>query len=227
MKKRKKLVLQVFVNICLGDLVQIGTNGYKYRTNGYKYIGLSVYPTNDVTEIIKGNVNKRMMNFAKFHAWLSVNELTPIEMKLVVLDSCVFGAVLSASECWGDISYIEKQLKEQELTALRAILGVKKGTTVDLICHEIRRCSVRASILDRQYNFYQKLCKMTGEDAIVKVMIDAFRDSRWLRYYTNLGSKNGEREIKEREERIRSSQNSMCKYYCELHLIDRKAKIYC
>ena len=68
---------------------------------------------------------------------------------------------------------------------------------------------------------------MTGEDAIVKVMIDAFRDSRWLRYYANLGNKNGEREILEREERIRSSQNSMCKYYCELHLIDRKAEIYC
>ena len=76
--------------------------------NGYKYIGLSVYPTNDVTEIIKRNVNKRMVNFAKFHGWLSVNELTPIEMKLVVLDSCVFGAVLSTSECWGDISCIEE-----------------------------------------------------------------------------------------------------------------------
>ena len=48
---------------------------------GYKYIGLSVYPTNDITEIIQRNINKRMMNFAKFHAWLSVNELTPIEVK--------------------------------------------------------------------------------------------------------------------------------------------------
>ena len=45
---------------------------------GYKYIGLSVYPTNDITEIIQRNVNKRMMNFAKFHAWLSVLSLIHI-----------------------------------------------------------------------------------------------------------------------------------------------------
>ena len=194
---------------------------------GYKYIGLSVYPTNDVTEIIKRNVNKRMVNFAKFHAWLSVNELTPIEMKLVVLDSCVFGAVLSSSECWGDISYIEEQLRDKELTALRAILGVKKGTTIDLIYHELRRCSIKTRILDRQFKFYQKLCKMTTEDAIVKVMIEVFGDSRWLRYYANLNDKNGEREMNDREMRIRTSQNSMCKYYCDLHLTDNKAEIYC
>ena len=159
---------------------------------GYKYIGLIVYPTNDVTEIIKRNVDVRMGNFAKFHAWLSVNELTPIEMKLTVLDSCVFGAILSSSECWGDVSCIEEQLREKELTALRAILGVKKGTTIDLIYHELRRCSVKSRILDRQYNFYQKLCEMTSDDAIVKIMIDAFSGSRWLRYYSNLQDKNGD-----------------------------------
>ena len=81
-------------------------------------------------------------------------------------------------------------------------------------------------ILDRQYSFYKKLCRMTCEDAIVKIMMDAFSDSRWLRYYARLNSNNGKREIKEREERIQALQSSMCKYYCDLQLLNNKADIY-
>ena len=125
---------------------------------GYKYIGLLLFPTNDITDIIQRNVNKRMGNFAKFHAWLAVNELTPIEMKLVVLDSCVLGALLSSSECWGNIAYIENKLRDAEMKALRAVLGVKKGTTIDLIYHELQRCSIIAKIHDRQ--FFRRCHKM-------------------------------------------------------------------
>ena len=107
------------------------------------------------------------MNFAKFHAWLSVNELTPIEVKLQTFDSCVLGAVLSSSECWGNIARVEAKLREQELTALRAIVGVKKGTTIDLIYHELNQCSIIAKIHDRQFAFFQKLCEMSSDDAIV------------------------------------------------------------
>ena len=109
--------------------------------------------------MVQRNVNKSMFHFAKFHAWLSVNELTPVDVKLIVYDSCALGAVLSASECWGDIAHIENQLREKELTALRAILSVKKGTTIDLIFHELQPCSIVSKILDRQYSFHQKLTR--------------------------------------------------------------------
>ena len=192
---------------------------------GYKYIGLSVYPTNDITEIIQRNINKRMMNFAKFHAWLSVNELTPIEVKLQTYDSCVLGAVLSSSECWGNIARVEAKLREQELTALRAIIGVKKGTTIDLMYHELNQCSIIAKIHERQFAFFQKRCEMSSDDAIVKVIMDMFGDSGMLTYYGNLKDKNGAREMEERKQRIHTSSNSMCKYYCDLNLAS-KSSIY-
>ena len=192
---------------------------------GYKYIGLLVFPTNDISEIIKRNVNKRLGNFAKFHAWLAVNELTPVEVKLLVLDSAVLGAVLNSSECWGDISCVEEELREAEVKALRAILGVKKGTTIDLIYHELQRCSIVSKIHDRQFKFFTKLSKMSSDDAIVKLIIDKFDDSVMLTYYKNLSDKNGDREIKEREDRILSSQQSLCRYYVELNLMN-KSLIY-
>ena len=182
---------------------------------GYKYIGFHVFPTNDVSDMVQRNVNKSMFHFAKFHAWLAVNELTPVDVKLMVYDSCALGAVLSASECWGDIAHIENQLREKELTALRAILNVKKGTTIDLIFHELQRCSVISKILDRQYSFHQKLTRISSDDAIVKLMIDKFgSDSTRLSYYKNVRDKNGCREMEERAERIRNSQSSMCQTYC-------------
>ena len=185
---------------------------------GYKYIGLVVFPTNCIEEIIERNVNMRLGNFAKFHAWLSVNELTPIEVKLLVLDSCVLGAVLYSVECWGNISCVEEKLRNAELKALRAILGVKRGTTTDLIYHELQRCSIVAKIHDRQYKFHSKLVEMSSENAIAKLVMDMFEDSTMLTYYRNLHDKNGEQEINERAERIQSSEQSMCKYYRELNM---------
>lgn len=46
-----------------------------------------------------------------------------------------------------------------------------------------------------------------------------------LTYYKNLSDKNGNREIKEREDRILSSQQSLCRYYVELNLMN-KSLIY-
>ena len=67
---------------------------------GYKYLGMLFFPTDDLDEIILRNLNKRMVHISKFYSWLSVNENTPIEVKLLVLDSCVFGALLYGIECW-------------------------------------------------------------------------------------------------------------------------------
>ena len=194
-------------------------------TKGYKYIGIWTYPTNNVADIIQRNVNKRLGNFAKFHAWLTINEITPIDVKINVYDSCVLGTILSASECWGDVSYLQETLKEKELKALHAILKVKRGTTIDLIYHELGRCSITAKIHDRQYVFFQKISKMSADEAIVKVMVDKLKGSGMLSYYEELRGENGIREIKEREQRILTSQNSLCKYYVELGLVD-KCNIY-
>ena len=57
------------------------------------------------------NINKKMGNIAKFYGWLEVNETTPIEIKLLVLDNCMFCAILHGVEAWGDINSIEKKIR--------------------------------------------------------------------------------------------------------------------
>ena len=197
----------------------------KNQTDGYRYLGTFMYPTNSIKVIIQRNINKRMVNISKFYSWLSVNEWTPVDVKIMVLDGCVFQALLYGVECWSDISFLDRKLQDIELKALKAIMGVKKGTSTDLIYHELRRPSISTRIKDRQYNFYKKLAGLSEEDAIVKTVIRICGDSRMIRYYESLIDDNAERDTNERESRIMESESSMCKYYRELHLI-RKTSIY-
>lgn len=192
---------------------------------GYRYLGIFFYPTNDITIIIEKNFDKRMMHVSKFYAWLAINENTPIDVKLLVLDSCVYNALLYGFECMGDISCIEEKLKKIETKALKAILGVKKGTSNDLIFHELRRGSIIARIKDRQYNFYKKLSELPTENAIVKLVIDQCKESEMMKYYQNLSGENVADEMKERENRIIASESSMPIYYQHMGLMD-KCEIY-
>jgi hypothetical protein len=193
---------------------------------GYKYIGMMFYPTNDMDFIIQKNIDNRIGNIAKFYGWLEVNENTPIEVKLMVFDNCVFSAILYGSEAWGDIKCIEKQLAKMELKALKAILKVKSGTTNDIVFHELRRCSFLANVKDRQYEFYNKIIEMAAGKAIVQLIIEICKDTKFLKYYRNLKKDNGAQEIAEREIRIKNSTSSMCKYYVDLQCANEKSCIY-
>ena len=114
---------------------------------------------------------------------------------------------------------------EKELNALRAILCVKKGTTIDIIYHELNRCSIMSTILDRQHSFFDKLSQMSSDDAIVKLVMEMFDDASMLTYYKNLQGNYSTREKEEREQRIRTSEYSMCKRYCDLDCIS-ESQIY-
>ena len=172
---------------------------------GYKYIGTSFYPTSDVQEIIKKNINKRKVHLAKFYAWLDVNETTPIDNKLMVLDNCVFGAMLYGSECWGDITFLEKELLTIEMKALKAILKVKKGTTNDLIYHELRRPSIVSKIRDQQKKFFEKISQLGEDEAIVVSIMKLCTNTNIMKYYRNLPDNNSKTDVEQREERIRNS----------------------
>ena len=71
---------------------------------------MTFIPTNDMRKIIENNVNKKMFNVSKFYGWLEINQVTPIEMKLRVLDNCMFSALLYGSETWGDFSDVSGKL---------------------------------------------------------------------------------------------------------------------
>ena len=89
-----------------------------------------------------------MINVTNFYGWLENNPSTPIEIKLRVLDNCMFGALTYGAETCGDFSCIHSQLQKIELKILKTILKVMSGTTTDLIFHELHRRDIVSKIKD-------------------------------------------------------------------------------
>ena len=57
---------------------------------GHKYLGMKFIPTDNFHKIITFNWKDRIGRICKFYAWLEHNENTPIEIKLLVLENCLF-----------------------------------------------------------------------------------------------------------------------------------------
>ena len=157
-----------------------------------------------------------MFNVAKFHAWLEYNDQTPFFIKINVLYACLFASLLYSAEAWGDLSKIETSLLATEKKALKSCLGVKSGTTSDLIFTEISRPDIVAVIKDRQFNFARKIKNLKKGDALVKEIWDlcASLDPPSLRsYYEHITNNNTEINTTERRTRVETSEQSMCVRY--------------
>ena len=128
-------------NLIIDEHISIGTID---PIKGFKYLGILFFPTDIITDIIAKNLNKRVGNISKFYAWLNSN--TPIDVKLIVLDNCLFSSISYGVETWGEVSCIEKKLLDIEMKALKSILKVKIGTTNDLILRAILRCIIITKI---------------------------------------------------------------------------------
>ena len=189
--------------------------------DGYAFLGFLLSYSEELVKIIEHNLTKKMSNVAKFYAWLQYNENTPFFVKMKVLYACLFESILYSVEAWGDIEgTIEKKLRKVEVDALKRCLGVKSGTSNDLVYMELQRPDIISSIKDRQYNFLQKIMLLTPEDAIVKSIWDLCDSNdeakKFTDYYKQLNKDNKEKNISSRKNEINSSNNTMNKRYVDL-----------
>ena len=125
-------------------------------------------------------------------------------------------------EIWGDITCIEKNIRNAEQKALRSILKVKKGTSADLIYNELKRPDIISKIKDTQYNFFSKMSTLHNEDAVVKSIVDTCRSTPFVDHYKPFTPNNTDRNINDRETKIEQSNVPMLQYYCTI--VDVKNK---
>lgn len=178
-------------------------------TSGCNYLGFKLFHTNDIMDMVNRNLNSRMFNLSKFYSWLEINEHTPIKVKLLVLDSCMFNALLYSCETWGDITPIKSRILKIEREALKRILNVKTGTPNDLIYVELNRANIFSKILDRQFKFFQKIYHYNNSEAICKRILDKCEHLSIYRYYNSLLANNSSICIQSNLESINSSNKSL------------------
>ena len=183
---------------------------------GYPFIGFKPSYSDNIYILIENNLKSKLFNVAKFHAWLEYNDQTPFFIKIKVLYACLFASLLFSAEAWGDLSKIEKTLLATEKKALKSCLGIKSGTTTDLIYVEINRPDIVAVIKDRQFNFVKKIKNLKKGEALVKEIWDlcaSLRSPCLRSYYENINDKNVDTNIAERNTRVETSEQSMCIRY--------------
>ena len=208
---------------------------------GYSFLGFLLSYSNDIIKIILNNLNKKMVNTVKFYSWLEYNEDSPFFVKIDVLYTCLFAALLYSIEAWGDVKKLESKLLKIEREALKRCLGVKNGTTNDLVYIELRKADIIANIKDRQRNFYEKIMTFEPEFAVVRsiwnLVASDERTKSFTDYYKSLEPGNKSKNISDRRSNVTNSESSMCTRYVNLvgmeysevlynsSLIDSKRKI--
>ena len=190
------------------------------------YIGMHLIHTNSLHELICFNLDKRMFNVAKYKGWLEVNKNTPFPIKLLVLDTGAFSAILYGSETWGNLSKIAKKLITIELNLLKYALGVKQGTPNDLIYQELSRGDIVSKIEDRQEKFIKKIMNLSDEDAVVKCIWSKAQHLKISDYYNSLKKNNFELNKVNRLNKLEQSNRSMDLRYKELVGLDKPNCLY-
>ena len=82
----------------------------------------------------------------------------------------MFPSFLYSCETWGELPpKIEKEILLIEKKAIKMILGVKSGTSDNIIFTEINRPDLISKIYQRQFNFYLRFQSMTDVSAAKKI----------------------------------------------------------
>ena len=203
-------------------------------SDGYSWLGIYLRNTNDVTQTLQFNFNKKKYIICKFYAWLEINETAPIKIKMQVLYNCMFSAILYSCETWGEINHnLLEEICLIERKALKSIMGVKSGTSNDIVYAELGLPEFPATIKDRQYKLFAKVLNLQLQDASLKGIIERYTSNisqlyphNTISYYTNLQDDNVKKDVYERVDRINRSSNTMCMRYVALTGMKEAAILY-
>ena len=203
-------------------------------SKGYCWLGFWLSYADNVPSLIKTNLNKKSFHICKFYGWLQINKQTPIIIKLTVLYSCMFAAILYSCETWGNIDIITEQLLIMERKALKSCLGVKSSITNDIIYQELNLPDIIAKIIKQQYQFFAKIMGMDPAEAIIKKLIDKYTEDAdivenkqsFLLYYLRLQADSTKNNTVDRKTRLENGDTSMVVRYRDLTNLEYANVLY-
>ena len=190
------------------------------KNNEYIYLGMK-YVTSDIQTVhIKENLKSRSLNIHKYYEWLHVNEDTPINIKLEVLDACMFKAYLYGAEAWYSIDNVSDELLLLERKLLKRILCVKSNVPDDILYLELDRPDIMTAVKQQQFNFYKNLLKLGEDESITRKLVSLYNHLPLFAYYNGLQDNATKKDKTDRLERSKECTNTLSERYH--HLIDTR-----
>ena len=205
----------------------------------YCWLGFWLSYADNIPDLIQANLNKKSFNICKFYGWLQANQETPIIIKLKVLYSCMFAAILYSCETWGDLEKVTEQLLLMERKALRSCLGVKDNVPNDIVYQELNIPDIIAKIVRQQQEFFTKLMSLEPHEAIVRQLVDKIstdetymnNEQSYLAYYCRLLVNNNTTIIidnnrQERKTRLETGGTTKITHYREITNLEYNKPLY-
>ena len=145
----------------------------------------------------------------------------------------MFSALLYSSEAWGDLSRIADSLLVIERKAIKSCLGVKQGTSNNIIYAELNRPDIISIITQRQHNFFEKFSSIIDDDAVAKQIWTKYtnlyengRRKSFVDYYTSLQGNATKNNISQRKLKLSQSTKSMDVRYTQLFGLEFNQVLY-
>ena len=198
--------------IRIDELRQIGSA----HKDGYNYLGMLFIASNLLKDQIMKNLNKKMINIHKFYAWLEHNINTPIKVKLTVFYNCALAALLYGVEAWWNIDAFREKILLIERKGLKRCLGVKSSTPNDIVYIELNKADIISNILDKQYNFFQKISNLSEDEAVVKNIVNMCAHLDIVKHYQELTNTNKEDNLTQKKHDVSRSTETMKQRYYSL-----------
>ena len=181
------------------------------------YLGMWFMASSEIWEQILCNFRHRSFNVKKFCEWLDINTMTPVNIKIHVLDACMFAAYLYGCECWSmSIDEVRESILAIERKLLKMILQVKPSTPNELLYVELGRCDVMCRIKQRQKRFFERCKQLTDEDAILSRIMNLCTHLDFYKYYESLADNLDQINLNEMKSSINNATTTYCMRYKEI-----------
>ena len=121
-------------------------------TNKYVYLGAYITDDGNMLSVMREQAIIKNPHHLKFQAFTKKNSNAPFYIKRQVFMACILTTLLYSCEVWLTNS-AEKHIRKIYLSCIRALLGVRTSTDVDLCLHETRMPSIEALVYDIQRKY--------------------------------------------------------------------------
>ena len=152
------------------------------------YLGSIITDSGDVSCDLRREIDTKEKKLNKFFAFITQNRNAPLEVKEMVLNSCIVSSVLNNCESWGNASLTNLESKYRK--ALKYLLGIRKTCCNEFPYIELGKPTITALVHKRQLNFYRN-CKVENGFPMQQYIIDqaVIHGCSFINHYLKLDEK--------------------------------------
>ena len=188
----------------------------------YVYLGGVFSCTGKLKPALEKHCEEKFCHVLKFVSFVSKNSMFPFAVKRMVLNAALLSSILYSCESW--LCNNLKPVQLMYISAIKALLGVRRTTANDLCLIELGLPSISGFVKDAQFKYFKKtLASRRGmiDDPfmfVFRLCDDANTPcARYLRNITESGGNFVENDLRYLKEKTRGSMRSKFVTYLELN----------